>query len=1139
MRPHPAFVVSSENIFGPGRVVASPTKGTATIEYFDSPALMEQPRCEVSITSLSRFQLEEQTRVYFQDPSSHQWSVGRVLGVVDDKVLVRLPNKVERWLPIELVNIRWQTAIGDPTEHLALRLNETPYWHRARAAFLRSLIEQRAASAGIRGLLSSVIELELHQVSVVRRVLRDPIQRYLLADEVGLGKTIEAGILIRQFVLDHRNDHSILVLVPDALVSQWRDELSAKFLLDPWLNESIHIVAHDDLDKIRRYGVSAELVVIDEAHHLSAWAASPRSRERQIFDAVKQIAGQAERKLLLLSATPVLHNERSFLALLHLLDPIVYPLDSLEAFRDRIAKRQDIAEILFALTETESNFFLKDPIDRLAAAFPHDDRLIGLTRSLGGLIDSDVDEGSPERSALIRAIRAHVSETYRLHRRILRNRRNAVPRSLTPGRGGLTELHWPSESLSDSEELLEQWRLSAANSFYGREGTAAAHDYVQLAMVFTEALMADHLALSEMLDVRLGTAASQLVERLGLTAHEQRLIESTSTFAGEDELLRRLHDSLWDVDDLPRLRRLEQTITQLLQSDQQDESRRTIVVVFASYPITADRVFNHLRSRFGPRVVRHESVDVTAEHSPEWTSFRNNRAVNVIVCDRYAEEGLNLQSPRAAMIHFDLPFSPNRIEQRIGRLDRYGGGEPIHSMVLVGDKSRVQNAWVNCLDQSLGVFARSVASLQHIIDEEMMLLQSEFWTGGFEAIENLAQRLGGPSGAVECEFRRIRAQDELDSFEIDEEEDRAFYERLLEMDQDAEKHRRATENWWLSRLLFRRFGDRSPQDSVARYWYSKPDDSGARANSQNNTATLVPLSEFADRFQEAFDFDRRSQRTLCLPSFSMSFDRRIARDRSVRIARLGEPYVDAHERYVYWDDRGICFAMWRYLPDLEITEPCELALRFDFLAEANLSECSELLKQFPQATVHAIQRLGDEFFPPIQRTVWLDSDLNRITDEARLVMLERPYSKELHESLSSGRDINLNADHWPSLNTIYPPDVWQTLCRRARIVAEDVFRDEIGFHEITQFRIERLRKRASVKSGQLESRLQHLAGIAADALRKEIDFEQRLAEAIEAGLAAPTIHLDSLGAIVLARNNPFVNTLTSDADDSVERGSTT
>jgi ATP-dependent helicase HepA len=129
-------------------------------------------------------------------------------------------------------------------------------------------MRQRAASMGMSALLACVVELEAHQVEVVRRVLQDPVQRYLLADEVGLGKTIEAGVLIRQCILDAEKNCTVLVLVPAPLVGQWRSELSSKFFLGRCLDRSVHVVAFDDGDRIRAILPKSTMLVIDEAHHL-------------------------------------------------------------------------------------------------------------------------------------------------------------------------------------------------------------------------------------------------------------------------------------------------------------------------------------------------------------------------------------------------------------------------------------------------------------------------------------------------------------------------------------------------------------------------------------------------------------------------------------------------------------------------------------------------------------------------------------------------------------------------------------------------------------------------------------------------------------------------------------------------------
>src|SRR4029453_12392494 len=104
-------------------------------------------------------------------------------------------------------------------EVLIGRGNESPYFQETRLPFLRQIVEQRTACGGIEAILSSVIELFPHQIRTAVRILGCPVQRVLLADEVGLGKTIEAGIVARQYLLDHPNG-SLTVVTPDVLRRQ-------------------------------------------------------------------------------------------------------------------------------------------------------------------------------------------------------------------------------------------------------------------------------------------------------------------------------------------------------------------------------------------------------------------------------------------------------------------------------------------------------------------------------------------------------------------------------------------------------------------------------------------------------------------------------------------------------------------------------------------------------------------------------------------------------------------------------------------------------------------------------------------------------------------------------------------------------
>ena len=99
-----------------------------------------------------------------------------------------------------------------------------------RNNLLRQLYKQIHAARGFRSILSSIVRPFQHQINAMIRVLSDPIPRFILADEVGLGKTIETGLIIRQMLLEDPLK-KIKVVVPQYLVGQWKDELIEKFVL--------------------------------------------------------------------------------------------------------------------------------------------------------------------------------------------------------------------------------------------------------------------------------------------------------------------------------------------------------------------------------------------------------------------------------------------------------------------------------------------------------------------------------------------------------------------------------------------------------------------------------------------------------------------------------------------------------------------------------------------------------------------------------------------------------------------------------------------------------------------------------------------------------------------------------------------
>jgi len=197
-------------------------------------------------------------------------------------------------------------------------------WLRVEHARLRLLrgFEELLCLEGLHG-----VERLPHQIETVRRVLRHFRGGVLLADEVGLGKTIEAGLLLREYLLRGMIKRA-LILVPPALVSQWREELSTKFGLDFATAESSRnipdgfwrdtdrVLASLSLAKSVRHfdAVSAcswDLVVVDEAHHCR----TRTTRNWQLVNALKR------KRMLLLTATPVQNDLIELYNLLTLLEP--------------------------------------------------------------------------------------------------------------------------------------------------------------------------------------------------------------------------------------------------------------------------------------------------------------------------------------------------------------------------------------------------------------------------------------------------------------------------------------------------------------------------------------------------------------------------------------------------------------------------------------------------------------------------------------------------------------------------------------------------------------------------------------------------------------------------------------------------
>ena len=299
-----------------------------------------------------------------QDQEGSTWKVESVEdrhGVLRYNVIRQLEDGSEERKALNETRIGANIQLSKPLDRLLASQVDYKEWYDLRIEAL--LMQANMKASPLRGLVGSRVGLIPHQRYIAHEVGKRFAPRVLLADEVGLGKTIEAGLIIHQQLKTGRSER-ILVLVPDSLQYQWMIEMRRRFNLefslfdltrtasikehDPDLNPFLteqRIIASVDLmidhDDLREQALEAgfDLLVVDEAHHLM-WNEEEGGNDR--YDLIEELAQQTA-GVLLLTATPEQLGVESHFARLRLLDPSRF--NSLDRFLDEEEQYQQTAKI--------------------------------------------------------------------------------------------------------------------------------------------------------------------------------------------------------------------------------------------------------------------------------------------------------------------------------------------------------------------------------------------------------------------------------------------------------------------------------------------------------------------------------------------------------------------------------------------------------------------------------------------------------------------------------------------------------------------------------------------------------------------------------------------------------------------------
>ena len=519
---------------------------------------------------------------------------------------------------------------------------------------------------------TSLIEPLPHQITAVydEMLSRQPL-RFLLADDPGAGKTIMAGLLIRELVV--RGDvRRCLICAPGSLTSQWQDELWEKFQLEfsilsrdmlensrsgnPFSDQDLVIVRLDQVSRseelqARLQRTDWDLVVCDEAHKMSASFFGGDLKETKRYKLGK-LLGEITRHFLLMTATPHNGKEEDFQLFLALLDA-----DRFEGrFRDGV-HQVDVSDLMRRMVKEKLLKFDGKPL------FP-ERRAYTLSYSL-----------SPEEDLLYEAVTEYVRQEFNRAEQLgNEGRKGTVGFALTILQRRLASSPEAIyQSLKRRRERLEK-RLKEAQNQRERILQVESMDFDEDSWDdLDDAPDAEIEALeNELID---SATAARTIEELQaeiLSLHE---LESTAL-----RLRRSGNDRKWN-----ELLRLLQDTPEMQNADKVQRK----LVIFTEHRDT----LNYLMERLNTLIGREEAIVVIhgglrrEDRREVEEQFRNNPDVWILLATDAAGEGINLQRAHL-MVNYDLPWNPNRLEQRFGRIHRIGQSEVCHLWNLVAGQTR-------------------------------------------------------------------------------------------------------------------------------------------------------------------------------------------------------------------------------------------------------------------------------------------------------------------------------------------------------------------------------------------------------------------------------------------------------------------
>ena len=624
---------------------------------------------------------------------------GRVVVDMGATAVVRFGGTVEQVLASEIVEI--------PSLYSSLRTgaDADPIVAviRAQALAIRSVNDQWGVFSRSR------VQLLPHQLWVCRKVTQEWPFRWLVADDVGLGKTIECGLVLMPLIASGRV-RRVLILAPAKLVPQWQFRLKDMFDIrlqryvteadtargDFWATASMVAASfhtlRDDRRGARQRLLNADpwdLVIVDEAHHLSV---DERAGETLAYSLVSDLQERGKiNSLLFFTGTPHRGKDYGFFGLMHLVRP-----DLFDPERDPLEQLSQLSKVMIrnnkaTVTDLQGQKLFK-PVNVFSREYQYSDDETQFYRTLSEF----VIDGRAYAATL--------------------DGRAQTARMLVL----ITLQKLAASSIAAIRNALRKRRTMLAN-LVGRSNESVP-------LPDDEQATFDELAEAE--EALPGSAAVLLME---------------------DEI-QRLDELIALADAIVRETKIERLLQMIGEEFGPDEP----ILLFTEYKATQALIINALHRRFGfgsatfingdERLDGLEQVSGSAktisqprEHAAD--AF-NAGKVRFLVSTEAGGEGIDLQERCAVLVHADMPWNPMRLHQRVGRLSRYGQTRPVSVYILRNPQTVEARIW-DLLNAKL---ERIQAALSSVMEEQEDISQLVIGMAGNSLFNELFSGSEGLSG---------------------------------------------------------------------------------------------------------------------------------------------------------------------------------------------------------------------------------------------------------------------------------------------------------------------------------------------------------------------------------------------------------